>query len=348
MKMKEMIDPTLCNRYPNDDKEHIFAFKGRPFGCLTSPHLPTPTSTLMDYNLVKDLGMKMYDLQYQKFSYCGNKLRILGRVAITVQTIQDGFASGSFSIKASVVLDLNKSIDCECVAGAKLTSKLLRGADPSIISTTPTSSRCSSPSSSSQSPSASPSAQSPSARPPAASPPSPQARTSAQSPRPPGITSPSPPSPPGFPVQPQYWHLYHRHPELFKIKKRPEIKVSLVSLPDPNPSILTANHYALSTAFNDADIQPTSNQELRTLLEIDPKGKVEPGTKNATTFKTSHGFVYEFGHGRNRCMPDQCMLKTQEEMPNNCGFHNQFYRPYNFQVCGPSCSGALCSCLQFY
>ena len=75
--------PTMCNRYPNKEIEHIFASKGRPFGCLTSPHIPTPTSTLMDYNLVKDLGLKMYDLQYQKFSYCGHKLRILGKVSIS-------------------------------------------------------------------------------------------------------------------------------------------------------------------------------------------------------------------------------------------------------------------------
>ena len=326
MKSNEIIDPTLCNRYPNEDQEYIFAFCGRPFGCLLSPHLPTPTATLIDYNLVKDLGMKMYDLQYQKFSFCGNKFRILGRVAISVQTIHDGFASGSFSIKANVVLDLNKNIDCECVAGVKLTSKLLRNAD-STITSTPTSSRSSSPS---------PSAQSPSS-------PSPQARPSAhRSPPLPNLTSPSPPSPPGFPVQPQYRQA------LFKTQKRPELSVSLVSLPDPNPSILTANHYALSNAFNDADLQPTSNQELRSLLEINPQGRVEPGSKNATIFKTSQGFVYEFGHGRNRCVPDKCMLKTQEEMANNCGFHNQFYRPYNFQVCGPSCSGALCPCLQFY
>ena len=71
MKANDIIDPTLCNRYPNDDEEFIFAYRGRPFGCLLSPHLPTPTSTLVDFNLVKDLGMKMYDLQYQKFFTAG-------------------------------------------------------------------------------------------------------------------------------------------------------------------------------------------------------------------------------------------------------------------------------------
>ena len=97
---------TLCNRYPKQDKEYIFCVKGRPFGCLVSPHLPTPTSSLIDYNLVKDLGLKMSDLQYSKFFFAGNKMRILGKVTMTVQTIHDGLASGNFPFKANVVLDL--------------------------------------------------------------------------------------------------------------------------------------------------------------------------------------------------------------------------------------------------
>ena len=96
------VDPTMCNRYANKDTEYIFCVRGRPFGCLSSPHLPTPTSTLIDYNMVKDIGLKMTDLQYTKFAYCGNKLRILGKVAITVQTIHEGLASGSIPFKANV------------------------------------------------------------------------------------------------------------------------------------------------------------------------------------------------------------------------------------------------------
>ena len=139
-------DPTMCNRYLNHEVEYIFACRGRPFGCLLSPHLPTPTSTIIDYNLVKELGLKMFDLQYQKFSYCGNKLRILGRVSFSVQTIHDGLASGSFHIKANVILDLNKTIDCESIAGVKLTSKLQ--GPPSNCSSSPSSSPPSTPASS--------------------------------------------------------------------------------------------------------------------------------------------------------------------------------------------------------
>ena len=118
------IDPTLCNKYANEDQEFIFCTKGRPFGCLISPHLPTPTSTLIDYNLVRDAGMKMSDLQYTKLSFGGQKFRILGKISQTVQTIHGGLASGNFHFKASVVLDLMKNLDVESVAGKKLSQQL--------------------------------------------------------------------------------------------------------------------------------------------------------------------------------------------------------------------------------
>ena len=217
-------DPTLSNKYPNLEVEYIFACKGRPFGCLTSPHIPTPSSTLMDYNLVKDLGLKMYDLQYQKFSYCGQKLRILGRVSISVQTIHDGLASGSFHLKANVILDLNKSVDCECVAGVKLSSRLIQASsskcsgDNSPSTSTTTSSR--------SSPSPTSSKQSSTPKSPSKATPSAFARTSATSPlarpsaNPSGRTSPTSSFPPGFPPQPQY-----RFPDIYKRNRKPEICV---------------------------------------------------------------------------------------------------------------------------
>ena len=122
----------------------------------------------------------------------------------------------------------------------------------------------------------------------------------------------------------------------------------MIGIPNyPNPTILDANLYALSHTFNDADLQPTSNDQLRTLLAMDPSGKLD-ARPDATTFTTSQGLVYEFGHGRNRCVPDMCMLKTQDMMAHNCGYHRQFYRPYDFQICGSSCSGSLCNCLLYY
>ena len=339
-------DPTMCNRYPNQEVEYIFACRGRPFGCLISPHLPTPTSTIIDYSLVKELGLKMFDLQYQKFSYCGNKLRILGRVSISVQTIHDGLASGSFHIKANVIHDLNKTVDCECVAGVKLTTQLQK--TQSECSSSPSSSPPSTPTSSKSSSLASTPAKARTSAPPSparpSAPPS-SARPSAPStPRRTSSPSPRPTSPPGFHPQPQY---AHPHAGIFK-PKRPEISVSLTTIPYRNPTILDANLYALSQTFNDADLLPTSNQEVRSLLEADPGGRVEPGADNVTRFRTSGGLMYDFRHGRNRCVPDMCMLVTQDKMPHNCGYHRQWYRPHNFQICGPRCPGSFCSCMEFY
>ena len=88
-KMFDKVQPTLMNQYVNGDVEDVFAVKSRPFACLVSPHLPTPTTSLIDYNLVSSLGLKMADLQCQKLFFAGHKMRILGKVSLTVQTIQD-------------------------------------------------------------------------------------------------------------------------------------------------------------------------------------------------------------------------------------------------------------------
>ena len=111
-------EPTLCYEYANQELEYVFVVKGRPFPWLVSPHLPTPTCYLLDYELVRDLGLKMSYLQCQKFSYAGHKMRILGKVSMTVQCIQDGVSFGAFHIKVNVVLHLAKLLDTECIAGS--------------------------------------------------------------------------------------------------------------------------------------------------------------------------------------------------------------------------------------
>ena len=99
-------EPTMSYEYGNKEKEFVFCVKGRPFPCLVSPHLPTPTSSLLDYNLVRDLGLKMSDLQCQKFSFSGFKMRILGKVSLTVQCIHDGISSGLVHSKSRQMLFL--------------------------------------------------------------------------------------------------------------------------------------------------------------------------------------------------------------------------------------------------
>ena len=83
-------NPTMFYQYGNNEKEFVFCVKGRPFPCLVSPYLPTPTASLLDYNLVRDLGLK---LQCQKFSFAGFKMRILGKVSVTVQCVHNAMES---------------------------------------------------------------------------------------------------------------------------------------------------------------------------------------------------------------------------------------------------------------
>ena len=115
---------TLSYNYDDGNEEFIFCVKGKPFPCLMSTKLPTPTRTLLDFTMVRELGLKMSDLQCKKFSYAGHKMRILGTVSITVQCIVDGAMFGSTRLQADVVQDLNKNFETECIAGNKMAASL--------------------------------------------------------------------------------------------------------------------------------------------------------------------------------------------------------------------------------
>ena len=110
--------------YGSREQEFVFCCRGRPFAALVSPHLPTPTSSLLDFDLVKTLGLKVTDLQCKKFYFAGNKMRILGRVSTTVQCIQNGRTGSNFHIKGFVVTDLYKLMDTHCVAGNKMKQQI--------------------------------------------------------------------------------------------------------------------------------------------------------------------------------------------------------------------------------
>lgn len=133
---------TLCYDNYEDQKEFVFAVKGRPFSMLSSQRLPVPTSSLIDFNLVSDLGLQMSDLQCAKFTYGGRKLRILGKITQTVQTITNGVISGTMHLKASVVEGLRDAIDSHSIAGKKMSELLakkinLRSSSPGSLSSSP-------------------------------------------------------------------------------------------------------------------------------------------------------------------------------------------------------------------
>ena len=115
---------TMSYSYGSADKEYVFSCRGRPFAALVSTNLPTPASSLLDYALVRQLGLKMTDIQCRKFHYAGNKMRILGRVSTAVQCVQNGKICGNFHIKGLVVTDLYPLLDTHCVAGIRMQEKI--------------------------------------------------------------------------------------------------------------------------------------------------------------------------------------------------------------------------------
>ena len=91
---------------------------------MVSPNLPTPTATLLDYDRIRKLGLKMTDGQCRKFHFGGHRMRILGRVSSAVQCVQGGRISGSFHIEGLVVTDLYDLLDTHCVAGTKMRKRI--------------------------------------------------------------------------------------------------------------------------------------------------------------------------------------------------------------------------------
>ena len=57
---------TMSNDGISGDREFVVACKGRPFAILTSPNFPTPAATLVDYNLVRYLKLRITVLQCSK------------------------------------------------------------------------------------------------------------------------------------------------------------------------------------------------------------------------------------------------------------------------------------------
>ena len=129
--MTKMIRSFCYDHYP-EQREFVFAVKGRPFSMLATPKLPTPTSTLIDHNLVRELGLKMDDIQCSKFTFAGHRFRILGRISQTVQTVQNGIFAGMVHMRASVVENLSHIFDSHSIAGKKM-AELLQPAAASTM-----------------------------------------------------------------------------------------------------------------------------------------------------------------------------------------------------------------------
>ena len=156
---------------------------------------------------------------------------------------------------------------------------------------------------------------------------------------PPRVATPS--TPPGFPSTPQYPvrpNIQHNSPHL---------PVSLYEEYSGMISPISANLKSLGSTFNNADLAPNVIQERLALFDCDAEGEIEVDTEGNNSFYLTEGYIYESGHGRDKCKPAQC-LSSEYAVPNNCGYHQQFYFPVHFKPCGPKCRGGFCQCLRSY
>ena len=326
--------------YGNKDSEFLFTCKGRPFAVLVSDHIPTPTSTLLDYDLVKSLGLKITDLQCRKFCFAGNKLRILGRISTAVQCLDQGRVSGNYHIKGFVVSDLNTLLDTHCVASLRMRQQM--ATKETIIIPDDEEDNCTYSGALPQAAAKSP----PRAAP--MKPPTP-ARTPPSAPRSPPRAPRSPPrvprSPPGFSPTPQY-----RSSAPAASNTAATVSVCRVADDGRQMSPRAANIRALGTAFNNADLQTDTDEVTWALEEMDPLGDVDNDGYDFT-FQMRNGLQFNYGHGRNRCSYVRCHDPDQyavQGFPANCAFNKAWWLPDQFKPCGDKCEGAFCFCLRWY
>jgi len=350
-----IINPESTTIYSYEkESEYVFSCKGRPFTSLVSKEISMPTSTLIDYELVRDLNIKMTDLQCQKFTFAGFKMRILGQICTAVQCVKDGFVAGSFQLTATVVLDLAKNLETFSVAGKKLAS-LLSPTTTSTASPSPkTRTRPSAPSTPAR---ASPSAQGRTSP----SPPHKRARTSAHTGRPSPTRTSSPPkmSPPTDRPQPQssppptVSHVSVRplssppgFPTPLFVRKTAEPPVCLsVKAVQLQKSPLSTNVDFFDKTFNGADKMPPGVMEKKVLgNHFKDAAHFEDKVDGGFIMRTTAGIRYESGHGEFKCSPDCYLLHGNgpNGVPNNCAFHQQWLFHDGFQPCGPRCHGAFC------
>ena len=358
-------------KYSNYEEEHIFSCRGRPFAVLVSSFLPTPPAALIDYELVRDLKLKMTDIQCKKFSFGGNKLRILGSVSTSVQCVHEGRLIGNHHIRARVVSDLNKTFDTHCIAGDKLRKQLCptprsvhdndddeEEEDDLNISKCPNSPRAR----------GSKCQNHPTPR--ASDVDSPRLRDRDHGPH----KDASNDGGGTFDVNPGggTFDVHHgggggTSDDSLEIDSDPDDhhgdavddvhlshgcdtpkRIPAKDIADQaNFTASKANSYTMVMAFGDADMARTEKEARRILLDHCPCGAVEE-LEPVFTFTHYDGYLFRFGHGRNKCSRRKCLSQADASLPSNCLFHDQWCYPTGFRYCGPECKGGFCPCLENY
>ena len=355
-------------RYNDYEEEFVFSCKARPFAVLVSSFLPTPPASLIDYELVRDLNLKMTDIQCKKFSFAGNKLRILGSVSTSVQCVHNGRLLGNHHIRARVVSDLNKTFDTHVIAGDKLRLQLCPSPPTAKNDTDEDVDNIS---------------------------------KKVQSPKPTGSSWQNRTTSHNKDVKNRRprvsdvdggafdvshagggaFDVSHAGGSTFDVshagdgafdspKDVPsddddlsldgEVDVHLQqACDDPKPipakdiaeqanfTASQANSYSMVMAFGDADLARTEEEARRILFKHCPCG-AEEESEPVLTFTHYDGYLFQFGHGRNKCSRRKCLSQAQPYLPSNCVFNDQWCLPRTFSFCSQRCQGGFCSCLQNY
>ena len=100
-------------------------------------------------------------------------------------------------------------------------------------------------------------------------------------------------------------------------------------------------------AFGNADLAKTKDEASKILLDHCPCG-TEERMEPMFTFTHYDGYLFHFGHGRNKCSQRKCLAQPDARLPSNCAFHDQWCWPTDFSHCSLQCKGAFCSCLDNY
>ena len=373
---------TLSYKYQKDE-EFVFCSRAQPFVVLVpGGDLHIPTSTLIDFSLVRDLKLKISDMKCQKFSYGGFNMRIVGQVTTHVQCIKEGFPVGKIHFTASVVRGLSTNLDTDSVAGTRLAKLLSRQDIPETVCDTVEKKECKDVSKLSR--------QLPGDdKLPLQLPPAPNVLPTAPGP---GLVC-SPPSSGGLPSSPLSTggcltspggrddvrrdglggrddarhdglggrdDVHHegagglddvRHEGAGGLDDTvPSLCASVRSVAvAENLSLHDANVKVLNLTFGRADLQPDPDLMMDTLLANSVKTKVkgqifrEPGRQ--FRYVRDDKLVFSSNHGRNRCSRRKC--SSLADVPHNCLLHPQWPLPNGFKFCGHNCQGAFCYCLKY-
>ena len=295
------------------DREYIFALRGRPFAMATSPTLSTLDFNLIDWALVRELNLKMSDLQCTKFYFSGHKMRILGKISTTVQCIQDGRISGNFHIKARVVEDLNNFLDTHAVAGGKLKDQLR---EPQQVHLTQPA----------------------------------QSKKKPKKERKHSTSSNKDEELPHTPKIKKERKFSTSTPPSVKSTPSHTSTASLQDVWSPT-SPYTQNIYELQEMFGEnTDLEKDCGVQQALLTEHDPNGQTDYGQEYQEdgglmfNFTTTFGATFIPGHGREGCSAYACAGALHK--PHNCGYHEDWRLPEDFRGCGLWCRGGFCSCLK--